>query len=535
MLILKKLHDRINTMETSSEPKQSFMKSASILAVAMVFSQIVGLISKGLIGSSFGASGEVDAFLASNRLTETIFNLVAGGALASAFVPAFSAMLDQDEKEGAWKLASNIANLLTITLLVISGLIFIFAPQVVRYFLVPGFSLNDPVLQDLTVTLLRIQLPSVMIFGLSGLLMGILNTNQHFLVPGLAPAMYQIGIILGIVFLKGPFGIKGLAYGAVLGSLLHLLVQLPQFLRLPERIYTRSFGWSDPKVRNVIKLMIPRMIGASAVQLNFLINNFIASFLATGSISAVTWGLSIMLMPQAAIAQSVATVSLPLFSVQAARGELGQMRKALASMLRFVIMLALPAACGLIMLGRPIVSLIFERQAFNSTMTGMVYWALAWYSSGLVFHCVVEVVSRAFYAVRDTKTPVIVLFIAMTLNMLMSLGFSRLFETIGWMPHGGLALANTIATGLEMTALLFLMRRRLSGLEGRHILQGVLQSSLAAIVMIVILVLWLKISTGFSALVIVAGGVGLGIAAYGGVCALLKVEELASIRKLLRR
>ena len=291
------------------------MKSASLLAAAMVFSQIIGLIAKGLIGSSFGASAEVDSFLASNRLTETIFNLVAGGALASAFVPTFSAMLDQSDKKGAWKLASNILNLLIATLTAISVLFFIFAPQVVRYFLVPGFSLNDPHLQDLTVTLLRIQLPSVIIFGVSGLIMGILNTNQHFLLPGLAPAMYQFGIILGILFLKEPLGIKGLAVGAVLGSLLHLLVQLPQLFRLPEKSYTASFGWHNPLVREVVKLMIPRQIGASAVQLNFLINNFIASYLPLGSISAVTWGLSIMLMPQAAIAQSVATVSLPMFCV----------------------------------------------------------------------------------------------------------------------------------------------------------------------------------------------------------------------------
>ncbi|HPJ64378.1 MAG TPA: murein biosynthesis integral membrane protein MurJ [Flexilinea sp.] len=520
-------------MEQTSEPKQTFMKSATILAGAMILSQIIGLISKGLMGAAFGASAEVDAFLASNRLTETLFNLVAGGALASAFVPWFSSLLDQKDEQSAWKLASDIANLLTIILLLISVACFIFAPQIVRYFLVPGFSLNDPHLQDLTVSLLRIQLPSVIIFGLSGLVMGILNTHHHFLVPGLAPAMYQLGIIFGVVFLKKPLGIKGLALGAVIGSFLHLLVQIPQLLSLEGKRYSFSLGLRDYRVRNVIKLMIPRQIGASAVQLNFLVNNFIASFLPAGSISAVTWGLSLMLMPQAAIAQSVATVSLPMFSVQAARGELDEMRNALASMLRFVILLALPAACGLILLGKPLVSLIFERRAFNSEMTAMVYWALAWYSSGLIFHCVVEVISRAFYAVHDTKTPVLVLLIAMLLNMGLSILLSRLFRSLGWMPHGGLALANTIATGLEMTTLLTLMRRKLHGLEGKRILQALMQSAVSAALMVIALEVWIRFSVGSSDLIIVIVGVILGVSVYAGMCFIFKVEELSSVRKLI--
>jgi putative peptidoglycan lipid II flippase len=272
--------------------------------------------------------------------------------------------------------------------------------------------------------------------------------------------------------------------------------------------------------------MIPRQIGASAVQLNFWVNNFIASFLPAGSISAVTWGLSLMLMPQAAIAQSVATVYMPMFSVQAARGELDEMRNALASMLRFVILLALPAACGLILLGKPLVSLIFERRAFNSEMTAMVYWALAWYSSGLIFHCVGEVISRAFYAIHDTKTPVLVLLIAMLLNMGLSILLSRLFRSLGWMPHGGLALANTIATGLEMTTLLTLMRRKLYGLEGKRILQALMQSAVSAAVMVIVLEVWIRFSVGASNFMIVIFGVILGVSFMRGMCFIFKVGRI---------
>ena len=183
---------------------------------------------------------------------------MAGGALASAFVPTFSAMLDKDnKKEEAWLLASRIANNLFMVLLFLCVVGFIFAEQIVKYILVPGFSLHDPELQALTVKLLRIQLPSVLIFGLSGLIMGILNTNGNFLFPGLAPAMYQVGIMIGVVFLSKPFGIEGVAMGAVLGSLLHFLIQFPHLLRIKGARYYPSFGWKDPNVREIVKLMIP--------------------------------------------------------------------------------------------------------------------------------------------------------------------------------------------------------------------------------------------------------------------------------------
>lgn len=520
--------------EKENKAMGGMAKSAVILGIAMVFSQVCGLLSKAVLGAVFGASSEVDAFLASNRVTETIFNLMAGGALASAFVPTFSALLDhEDKKDEAWLLASRIANSLFIILFTIALIGFVFAEQVVKYILVPGFSLTDPGLQDLTVKLLRIQLPSVVIFGISGMMMGVLNTNGNFLFPGIAPALYQVGILIGVTVLSKYFGIEGVAMGAVLGSLLHFLVQFPQLLRIQGAKYTASLGWKDPSVREILKLMIPRQIGASAVQLNFLVNNYLASFLAEGSISALSWGLSLMLMPQAAIAQSVATVSLPLFSVQAARGELKEMRSALASALRLVLLLAIPASVGLILLGEPIVRLVFERRSFTPEMTKMVTWALTWYAAGLIGHCVVEVVSRAFYAMHDTKTPVIILFISMGLNMLMSIGFSRLFRSMGLMPHGGLALANSIATGLEMCALLFFMNRRLGGLEGKYLLGGIAKSASAAAVMAIALTLWLKfVSAG--TIVTVLGGLVIGVAAYALICILTKVEEVSLIKGMIR-
>lgn len=501
----------------------------------MVFSQLCGLLSKSLLGSTFGTSAELDAYLASNRLTETIFNLVAGGALASAFVPMFSTLLDRDDARGAWKLASNIVNILILVLLVLTALLYAFAGPVAENFLVPGFKAQDPLMQRLTAELLRIQLPSILIFGLSGLLMGILNSHGNFLLPGLAPAMYQIGILIGVTVLAKPFGIRGLAYGAVLGAALHLSAQLPGLIRIRTKRYFASFGFRDSAVIEVIRLMIPRQVGASAVQLNFLVNNFIASYLPAGSITAVSLGLTIMLMPQAVIAQSVATVSLPRFSVLAGRGELDKMRTALADTLRLVLLLSLPAAVGLILFGSEIVRLIFERSAFNPQMSEMVNWALRWYSVGLVFHCIVEVVSRAFYAVHDTKTPVIVLFCAMGLNMALSFLLTEGFSRAGLYPHGGVALANSIATGLEMAALLTLMRRRLDGLSGKRIVRALVQGGAAVSAMIAFIFLWRAAAGKLAPLLYLAGGIGGAVFVYAGGCLAAKVEESALIRRALRR
>ncbi len=244
--------------------------------------------------------------------------------------------------------------------------------------------------------------------------------------------------------------------------------------------------------------------------------------------------MSLMLMPQAAIAQSVATVSLPMFSVQAARGEIKEMRSALASALRLVLMLAIPATAGLVILSTPIVRLVFERRSFTPEMTDMVACSLIWYGVGLVGHSVVEVVSRAFYAMHDTKTPVMVLFASMVLNMLLNIVLSKLFGALGTYPHGGLALANSIATALEMCALLYFMNKKLAGLEGKRILDGVMRFGIAAIAMTAGLLIWQRFIHAGS-LITVAGGLVIGVGIYFIVCVLLKVEEIKLLKSLIKR
>jgi putative peptidoglycan lipid II flippase len=265
------------------------------------------------------------------------------------------------------------------------------------------------------------------------------------------------------------------------------------------------------------------------VQLNFLLNTYLASLQPEGSLTAISLALPLMLMPQAAIAQSIAIAALPTFSAQVARGELHEMRASLAATMRGVMFLAVPASVGLVMLRIPVVSLLFERQAFAGASTALVAWALLWYGMGLVGHSVVEIVSRAFYALHDTRTPVIVGVAAMTLNLAFSILFSAGFNRIGWAPHGGLAFANSLATALEMFGLLYLMRRALQGLQGSDIVKGVLQATAASTGMGLFLFLWMRLSAGYSSLAVVAVGLAGGVLLYSGLLWALRVREVRQV------
>lgn len=505
-------------------------RDAGTVMIAIILGQVFSLLSSILITWAFGTGVANEAFNASNRLPDILYQLIAGGALASAFIPTFTTLLTRGEREKAWLLASAIANLITLIFIVLGILIALFAPWVVRNILAPGFT--DPEKFKLTVDLVRIQMAAPVIFGISGLVMGILNSHRSFLWPALAPMMYSIGKILGVILLVPSMGVYGLAIGVVGGALMHGLIQLPALARLPALKYTPTLGLKLPDVREVARLMGPRVLGVGFVQLNFLVNTRLASVMPQGSVTAVSVGFALMMIPEAAIAQAIAIAALPAFSAQVAAGKLHEMRHSLAALLRGVLLLAVPASVGLILLREPLVTVIFQRGQFDAESTQLVAWALLWYAAGLVGHSVVEIVSRAFYALHDTRTPVTIGVVAMSLNIGLSFLFSSMFISWGWMPHGALALANSLATFLEMGALLVFMRRRLSGLEGKRVLDGLIKAVIAGGFMALALWGWMHVSaiwttTGeISIWVVALGGVAVGVVVYGMALIALRVPEL---------
>jgi len=242
-----------------------------------------------------------------------------------------------------------------------------------------------------------------------------------------------------------------------------------------------------------------------------------------------------MLMAQIAIAQSIATAAMPTFAAQYALGKLDDVRNSLSASIRGVLLLALPAAVGLIILRVPLISLLYQRGEFDARSTELVAWALLWYAVGLVGHSVMEILARAFYALHDTKTPVLVGIGAMSLNVLFSITFAALFEKIGWMPHGGLALANSLATALEMVLLMILMRKRLGGINGKSITRGFGQASLAALGMGVALVWWTQAQATSATWIVALGGMAIGGIVYLLGVWMLKVPEMRQIAALIRK
>src|SRR5688572_2300167 len=503
----------------TNNANRQIARAAGTVMFAILFGQVAGLARGILVARAFGASAQLDTFFAANRVSETLFLLIAGGALGSAFLPTFAGLLARAETDSAWRLASALANTVTLTLSLLAILLAIFAPQVVRYALASGFS-EKPELFALTVSLLRIQLISAVLFGLGGLIGSILNAHHVFLIPALTPAMYQLGIIFGTLVLAPSMGIYGLAWGVVIGATSYLVLQIPSLLKLTSgfkspRTDQLSLGLDNPNVRKVFLLMGPRLLGVAVVQLNFWVNTNLASHMDAGSVASLTYGFSLMIMAQAAIAQSIAIAALPTFSAQHALGKTDEMRASLAASLRGILMLALPASIGLILLRAPLISFLYQRGEFDARDVQFTAWALLWYAAGLVGHSIMEILTRAFYAQQDTKTPVIIGTIAMGLNILFSFLFSNLFAQIGWFPLGGLALANSLATALEATALFLVMRRRLNGIEGNFLARGFAACALASLGMGAGLWLWTRAAGGLTPWVVALGGVALGGIIYG--------------------
>jgi len=542
----------------SNNATRQIARAAGTVMVALLFGQLAGLARGILVARAFGASPELDAFVYSNRVCETLFLLVAGGALGSTFLPAFTGLLAKDDRDSAWKLASSLANTVTLTLSLLAILVAVFAPQVVRYALAPGLYTN-PELFALTVSLLRIQLISAILFGLGGLIVGILNAHQVFLIPAVTPAMYQLGIIFGALVLAPSMGIYGLAWGVVIGAVFYLLIQIPALLKLiyplrpsdtsPKIRRTsvgfwgrlgRGLGLDNPNTRQVILLMGPRLLGVAVVQLNFWVNNILASSMEGGSAASLSYGFSLMLVAQTAIAQSVAIAALPTFSAQYALGKIDEMRASLAASLRGILLFAVPASVGLILLREPLISFLYQRGKFDEHDVQLTAWALLWYAAGLVGHSIMEVLTRAFYAQQDTKTPVIIGIFAMGLNVLFSILFSKFFAQMGWFPLGGLALANSLATALEATALFIFMQRRLNGMEGWSLLDGAWRITLSALGMAIGLVWWTQAAGNLTRWLAALGGVAIGGILYLMGVMILKVPEMRMlsqmiVRRLIRR
>ena len=331
-----------------------------------------------------------------------------------------------------------------------------------REFVAPGF---DAATARVTVELMRILLLSSVLFAVSGIFSGILNSHQHFLLPALAPIVFDIGILFGVVFLLPRFGVHGIAIGAVLGAGLHLAVQVPGLARYKMR-WRLELGLRNPQLWRVIRLMLPRVAGLGVFSLNFLVMNNIASRLGVGSVSALSWGWRLMQIPQTLLGTAMGIVIFPTLAALSEMDDLAGKRGAMNGALRFILISSIPSAIGLIVLGRPLISML-ERGAFDASASALVYSTLTMFTLGLVVHSVLEVVARSFYADKDTLTP---LFAALG-GALINFVFAILLSDVRSLDNN--VLLNSVARARPLPGLYRRHRQRErfgpGQLAGRHV------------------------------------------------------------------
>jgi putative peptidoglycan lipid II flippase len=492
--------------------------------------KVVGVIDDLVKARVFGTSADLDAFVAAGGLPELLNTLISGGALAAPFIPVLAGYLNRKDREGTWRLASSVTNLAFLVTAALAGLIALVAPWLVSHFIAPGFA---PVQQALTAGLMRVTMLSTLVFSVSGVVMSILWAHQHFLLPALAPILYNLGIIAGAIFLARPLGVWGLAVGAVSGSVMHLLIQVPGLLRYHAR-WLPILGVHEPGLRRVLRLMGPRMLTLGVVQINTLITVRLASTLSTGSVSALNFGWRLMQMPETIIGTAIATAVFPTLSEMAAQERTHELRNTLSATLRAVLALGLPATLGLVLLGRPLIALLFQGGQFGGASAEAVLSALIGYAAGLVGHAALEVVARAFYARQDTRTPLLLAVLAMTANFVLNLSLRDLLG------HAGLALANSLAVSFEVGGLLWLARAPLGGLDGSRLLRTFVRAALAAALMGLVLIslnAWWPFQTEGTAhqALFLGTGLAVGAVAYLVAAWLLGLDAVRALGQRLWR
>jgi len=519
---------------------------ASLLVAATYFgSRVLGALRTTAIGGAFGTPPELDAYYVGNRIPDLIFQLIAGATLASAFIPTFVHVRTRNGDRAAWRLASSVLNLVALITIALAVIMFVLAPRLVPL-TAPGLGEKagrGPEITALAVYLTRLMLLAPIIFSVSGMISGILNARHRFLLSGLAPMLYNLGIIGGalayqIVFPHRSleFGVTLLAIATVAGAAAHLIVQLPGLAMVGMRYY-RAADVRDPAVREVGLLMLPRVLGLAALQANFLVTTYFASQMGAGTISSLTFAWSLVVLPLALVGQAISTAVFPHLAEHAAGDDRAEVGRTLAQTARVIIFLTIPATAGLVILRIPIVSLVLQHGQFDAEATRVTAGALLFYSLGLAAQALIEIFSRGFYAIRDTRTPVAFAVLSMVLNLV----FSLLLR--GPMGYKGLALALSLSVTVEAALLFLFLRPRMGGLEEAKLLWTALRSAAAAWIMVVVVaavMLWMRHYAplvdrrGVRYLAEVAVGIPLGAVAFFGVAWLTRSEEMQYLVARLR-
>ena len=495
--------------EQSATAQKSVARSAGIVSIAVMFSRVLGLVREQVFAYFFGAGFLNDAFQLAFRIPNVLRDLFAEGALSAAFVKVFTDYQINKSESEAWRLASLVLNALAVVLSVITIIGVVFSRQFVDLIAV-GFS---PEKAALATTLTQIMFPFILLVALAAVAMGVLNTKGIFGIPASASTVFNIvSILAGLAFaywLSGggwltaadrndipaapaQWAIIGMSIGTLIGGGAQFLMQMPSLFKVGFR-FLPELSFSDPGVRRVAALMGPAIIGTSAVQVNVLVNTFFVSGI-DGGISWLGYAFRLMQFPIGIFGVAVGTASIPVLSRMASEGRIQDFRDTLSSSINLVFLMTLPSACGLIVLGEPIIRLLYSHGgAFKESDVPMTALALSGYAIGLTGYAAIKVLSPAFYALDDAKTPMMIALASIVVNVFACYFLMNWLSGVAVSPaapngigHVGVALATSCVALINFFALAFMMRKRIERLNSREILSSFLRIAVASAFMSVV-------------------------------------------------
>jgi putative peptidoglycan lipid II flippase len=509
-------------------------KAAGVVGSATLLSRIFGFIRDVVIAWFFGAGLSSDAFFVAFRIPNLLRRLFAEGSLSVAFIPVFTDMLTNRGKEDAFEMARSAIRLLSVLLVIVTIAGILMSPLIIRI-LAPGFS-DSPEKLSMTIFLTRLMFPYIFFIGMVALSMGILNVLGHFAAPALAPVFLNISII-GSVFLISPHmthPVTGLAVGVLIGGVLQLGFQVP-FLINKGFYFWKMAKLFHPAIKKIGLLMLPTIFGAAVYQINILVGTLLASLLPEGSVSYLYYADRLVQFPLGIFAIATATAVLPSIARQASQEDLEAVRDTFGYAMKLVFFITIPSMVGLIVLREPIVALLFKRGAFDSKSTHLTAYALLYYSVGLWAFSAVRIVVSTFYALKDTKTPVRTAAISVCVNIILGI------VLMGPMGHGGLALATSLASMLNLGLLVKALRTKLGMLGLKTIMTSVYKTTICSAFMgaaVWAAALVIIPSEGGSMMGLFFGLLGsiiVGLVLYGSFSMLLKSRELEQVMAIARK
>ena len=543
---------------------RSVARSAGIVSIAVMFSRVLGLVRETVFARFFGAGYLYDAFVVAFKIPNILRDLFAEGALSAAFVKVFTDYQIRKTEREAWELASLVFNVLAVVMSVITVVGILIAPWVVPL-LARGF---PPEKAALAVTLTQLMFPFILLVALAALAMGVLNTKGRFGIPASASTAFNIFSITTGIFIaywlsggtweisndkniipsnSAQWAIIGMAIGTLIGGAAQLFIQLPSLLGVGFKFSPRV-SFSDPGVKRVMRLMGPALIGTSAIQIKVLVDVFVVSGIE-GAQSWLSFSFRLMQFPIGLFGVAIGTAAIPTLSRLASEENIVKFRDTLADAMKLVFLMTVPAACGLIVLGEPIVALIYQGGAFRAFDTNMVAWALAAYSIGLAGYAAIKVLSPSFYALDDARTPMYVSVASVLVHAPVSYGMMTLLSTVGVTPerpngfgHVGVALATSAVALVNFTALTIFMRHKIKRLNGRVIFSGFIRVAIAAAVMSAVCYFSYHSLSGyfveknfFVRLIEAFVPIGLGGITFLIMAKLLRISEVEQVVTLLQR